>query len=321
MALVTPGNRSWICPPKIPEKPSRGNGPPKKGDSKNNDSLCWRCNESGHGFAKCPVFKASTMAQNRAFLSRARRCWSCLRKLLDSHTAENCTKNKKFLCNLTEHKNTRMGHGINTLVCGCSGKNKNDKNRKQKQEPEQLKNDPPQEPERGFLAITDTPPKIMTVQQVHDLIHPIPSEHVMLTYGADVRNTSTPIPAENVAITIPTTQKTDIDPPPPPISSLIIQQQQQEPQTGHHYQLPNNLLQLNKTLLQQIPNQTLQQQNYVRHYHSQSGGLIGAVPNNSIIIQQHVGQQNGASTTMGGQMAQQMPLYGSCRLPSCSKSC
>jgi hypothetical protein len=104
-------------------------------------------------------------------------------------------------------------------------------------------------------------------------------------------------------------------PPPPAISSSSpIQHYEQVPAA---YQLPNNLMQLNKSLLQN--NASLIHQ--ISHQHSNSVG--GSIPGNiqaqnnpNVLIQNANVLQNNAhlqNVLLGNQ---QIPIYGSCRLPT-----
>ena len=103
--------------------------------------------------------------------------------------------------------------------------------------------------------------------------------------------------------------------PPPPAMSSMIQHYEHLP---NNYQLPNNLVQLNKSLLQNNQQFNIQQ---INHQHSNSGGIIGNIssPNNTSLLiqggmlQTNLGNTNLSNVLLGQQ--QQIPIYGSCRLP------
>jgi hypothetical protein len=105
-------------------------------------------------------------------------------------------------------------------------------------------------------------------------------------------------------------------PPPPPTTSSISPVQHYEQVPTYH--LPNNLVQLNKSLLQN--NSSLIQQ--INHQHSQSAGGIhgnvGSQSNPSILVQGRILQANAANTQLSNVLlgSQQIPIYGSCRLPT-----
>ena len=101
--------------------------------------------------------------------------------------------------------------------------------------------------------------------------------------------------------------------PPPPSSASISPTQQHYEQVPATYHLPNNLLQLNKSLLQSGTPSMIQQ---INHQYSLSGGLRGLQNNSGVLVQGNVfhgGNQQMSNVILGNQ---QIPIYGSCRLPT-----
>ena len=117
------------------------------------------------------------------------------------------------------------------------------------------------------------------------------------TYGSSISSRFPPVAQQQQPL-----------PAPPTNSSSPIQHYEQVPA----YQLPNNLMQLNKSLLQN--NASLIQHINHQHSYSVSGG-IPAQNNPNILIQGNVVQNNAhlSNVLLGNQ---QIPIYGSCRLPS-----
>jgi hypothetical protein len=106
-------------------------------------------------------------------------------------------------------------------------------------------------------------------------------------------------------------------PPPPQTTSSISPVQHYEQVPTYH--IPNNLVQLNKSLLHN--NSSLIQQ--INHQHSQSvGGIQGNLggQNNTSILVHHgrILQANASNAQLSNVLlgSQQIPVYGSCRLPT-----
>jgi hypothetical protein len=95
--------------------------------------------------------------------------------------------------------------------------------------------------------------------------------------------------------------------PTPPSNPPMSPQYEQLPAT---YQLPNNLLQLNKSLLHN--NHLIQHQ--INHQHSNSGSMIAPQNNTNLLIQGGNLFPASSSNIILGQ--QHIPIYGSCRLPT-----
>ena len=84
-------------PPK-PIPPGLGAAPRSKS--------CWRCSEGSHPVSKCSVWNNASIDENKAFLVKAKRCFSCMQVIEGVHDAKKCTKNRKYLCGV--HKNKKV---------------------------------------------------------------------------------------------------------------------------------------------------------------------------------------------------------------------